>query len=82
MPQTGARSLRLTNKITASTFSLYVPGTLDATKFPVLTFAYRTDDRVRVDLTFIWEKKRYSVRFLDRDNPDTRVATIDRCESR
>ena len=73
---TGARSLRLTNKVTASTFSLYVPGTLDATKFPVLTFAYRTDDRVRVDLTFIWEKKRYSARFLDRDNPDARVATI------
>ena len=73
---TGERSLRLTNKVTASTFSLYAPGTLDATKFPVLTFAYRADDRVRVDLTFIWERKRYSVRFLDRDNPDARVATI------
>ena len=73
---TGARSLRLTNKITASIFSLYPPGSIDATKFPALTFAYRTDDRVRVDLAFIWEKKRYSIRFLDRDNPDARVATI------
>ncbi len=73
---TGARSLRLTNKVTASTFSLYPPSPLDAANFPVLTFAYRADDRVRVDLHFIWEKKRYSVRFLDRDNPDTRVATL------
>ena len=73
---TGSRSLRLTNKITASPFSLAVPGTLDAAKFPALTFAYRADDRVRVDLTFVWQKKRYSVRFLDRDNPDARVATF------
>ena len=73
---TGSRSLRLTNKVTASPFSLVVPGSLDATKFPALTFAYRADDRLRVDLRFVWEKKRYSVRFTDRDNPDTRVATI------
>ncbi len=73
---TGARSLRLTNKATASPFMLAVPGSLDATQFPALTFAYRTDDRVRLDLTFVWERKRYSIRFLDRDNPDARVATI------
>ncbi len=73
---TGNRSLRLTNKVTASTFSLSSPSPLDATQFPALTFAYRTDDRVRVDLNFVWEKRRYSVRFLDRDNPDTRVATF------
>ena len=73
---TGTRSLRLTNKVSASTFVLYPPPSLDAATSPVLTFAYRTDDRVRVDLSFVWEKKRYSVRFLDRDNPDTRVATL------
>ena len=74
---TGNRSLRLTNKITASAFRAGIGQTpLDATKFPALTFAYRTDDRVRVDLTFNWEGKPYSIRFLDRDNPDPRVATI------
>ena len=73
---TGSRSLRLTNKLTASPFALAVPGSLDATQFPALTFAYRADDRLRVDLQFVWEKRRYNVRFTDRDNPDTRVATI------
>ena len=68
--------MRLTNKVTASPFALAVPGSLDAAQFPALTFAYRTDSRVRVDLTFVWDKKRYDVRFLDRDNPDARVATI------
>ena len=73
---TGKRSLRLTNKMTASPFAFSISGALDATQFPALTFAYRADDRVRADLTFLWEKKRYSVRFLDRDNPDTRVASL------
>ena len=73
----GARSLRLTNKVTASAFRAGLgQTTLDATKFPVLTFAYRTDDRVRVDLTFDWEGKPYTIRFLDRDNPAPRAATI------
>ena len=75
---TGARSLRLTNKATASLFRAGLgQATLDAAQFPVLTFAYRADDRVRVDLTFSWDGKPYSARFLDRDNPDARVATID-----
>ena len=74
---TGARSLRLTNKATAAAFRAGLgKTTLDATKFPVLTFAYRTDDRVRTDLTFIWDGKPYSIRFLDRDNPNARVASI------
>ncbi len=74
---TGARSLRLTNKITASPFRAGLSKTiLDAAQFPVLTFAYRTDDRVRADLTFNWGGKPYSIRFLDRDNPNVRVATI------
>ena len=75
---TGARSLRLTNKATASLFRAGPNQTiLDATKYPVLTFAYRADDRVRVDLTFTWNDKPYSIRFLDRDNPFPRVASID-----
>ena len=74
---TGNRGLRLTNKVSASAFKAGIgPTVLDATKFPALTFAYRTDDRVRVDLTFDWEGKPYSIRFLDRDNPAPRVATI------
>ncbi len=74
---TGARSLRLTNKVSASAFKTGLGQTvLDATKFPVVTFAYRADDRVRVDLTFGWAGKLYSIRFLDRDNPSPRVATI------
>ena len=74
---TGARSLRLTNKITASPFRAGLGTTvLDAAQFPALTFAYRTDDRVRTDLTFNWGGKPYSIRFLDRDNPNARVATI------
>ena len=73
----GARSLRLTNKVTASAFRAGLgKTTLDATQFPALTFAYRADDRVRSDLTFNWDGKPYSIRFLDRDNPNTRVATI------
>lgn len=74
---TGNRSLRLTNKVTASAFRAGLGQTsLDAAQFPILTFAYRTDDRVRVDLTFNWDSKPYSIRFLDRDNPNPRVATI------
>ena len=73
----GARSLRLTNKVTASAFEFGLGKTeLDAAQFPVLTFAYRADDRVRSDLTFAWERKPYSIRFLDRDNPNARIATI------
>ncbi len=73
----GSRSLRLTNKVTASAFETGLgKATLDAAKFPVLTFAYRADDRVRSDLNFQWERKPYSIRFLDRDNPNVRVASV------
>ena len=75
---TGARSLRLTNRRTASPFAVEVgEGTLDAAKFPVLTFAFRADDRLRADLNFKWDGKPYSIRFTDRDNPNARVAAID-----
>ena len=75
---TGARSLLLTNRRSASLFSTIVAHpAFDAAQFPVLTFAYRTDDRLRADLNFKWEGKPYSIRFTDRDNPNPRVAAID-----
>ena len=74
----GARSLRLFNRRSASFFSVEVPGApLDAAKFPVLTFAYRADDRLRSDFNFRWNGKLTSIRFTDRDNPNPRAATID-----
>ena len=74
----GTRSLRLTNRRSASRFAVAAPATsLDAAKFPVLTFAYRADDRLRTDLHFKWNGKPYSIRFTDRDAPDPRVASVD-----
>ena len=41
-----------------------------------MTFAYRADDRLRINLNVSWEGKTYAVRFTDRDDPNTGLGTI------
>lgn len=68
--------LRLSNPRTTSEFSLQRPTAWDAAKNPLLSFAYRADDRLRVDLNLVWEAKTYGVRFTDRDNPNPILGAI------
>ena len=75
---TGAASLHIVNRRSAASFEArWQRANLDVAQFPFLTFAYRTDDRVRADLHFQWEGKPYSVRLSDRDDPDARVASVE-----
>ncbi len=70
----GKWSARLTNPRTASSFDLpAADGAIDVAANPVLTFAYRCDDRLRVDLNLMWNNQPYSLHFADSDNPNPRL---------
>ncbi len=75
-PASGNHSLQFHNPRTASLFDGSLSGTIDIAKFPTLTFRYRADDRLRADFRLTWDKKPYSIRFFDRDNPRSRLGTI------
>ncbi len=76
-PFSGQNSLQFFNPITASPFNAAFKVTqIDAAQFPVLTFAYRNDDRLREDFRLSWEGKNYFIRFTDRDGAQTKLGEI------
>ncbi|MBW3636351.1 MAG: hypothetical protein KY445_07790 [Armatimonadetes bacterium] len=75
-PASGNFSLQFHNPRTASLFDATLAGTIDIAKFPIVTFRYRADDRLRADFRLTWDKKPYSIRFFDRDNPRSRLGTV------
>ncbi|WP_105483036.1 hypothetical protein [Abditibacterium utsteinense] len=78
LPASGQNSLQFTNPRTASTFDKnFKIAPFDAAQFPVLTFAYRNDDRLRLDFRLRWEDKNYFVRFTDRDGAQTKLGEIE-----
>lgn len=75
-PFSGKNSGRFSNPRTASSFDAALGNGFDAAKFPVLTFAYRADARLRLDFRLGWEGKPYSIGFFDRDAKAPRLGTI------
>ena len=76
-PLSGNHSLRFSNPRTASPFDATFAGApFDAAKFPVVSFTYRADARLRLDFRLVWEGKRYSMRFFDRDGEEPRLGII------
>lgn len=77
-PFSGVNSLRFYNPRTASPFDAKLAvNALDIAQFPVITFAYRADDRLRVDFRLTWDDKPYSIRFFDHDGAQPRLGTLD-----
>ncbi|RYG66577.1 hypothetical protein EON80_15150 [bacterium] len=76
-PFEGAQSLQFYNRSTASTFDSSLSGApFDAAQLPVITFAYRADDRLRIDFRLMWEGVPYYIRFFDRDGAQTKLGEI------
>lgn len=74
----GQNSLRFFNPRTASPFDAsFKIAAFDAAQFPILTFAYRNDSRLRVDFRLRWEGKEYFVRFTDRDGTRAKLGEIE-----
>lgn len=77
-PFNGQNSLLFFNPATASPFDKgFAIAPFDAAQFPVLTFAYRNDNRLRLDFRLVWEGKNYLVRFTDRDGTQTKLGEIE-----
>lgn len=77
-PFGGAFSLELYNPRFASPFDATLTGApFDASLLPVISFAYRADDRVRVDFRVVWEGVNYFIRFLDRDGAQKPLGKIE-----
>jgi hypothetical protein len=77
-PFGGAYSLQFYNPRTASPFdSNLAGGPFDAAQLPVVTFAYRGDDRLRVDFRLMWEGVPYMIRFFDRDGAQTLLGKVE-----
>ncbi len=73
-PYSGGWSARLTNPRLASAFDLPAEDQpIDVAQSPVLTFAYRCDDRLRLDFNLMWQNQWYSIHFTDSDNPNPRL---------
>ena len=73
-PFSGGYSLQFFNPRTASPFdTAFNLAPFDAAQFPVLTYAYRNDDRLRLDFRLAWEGKNYAIRFSDRDGTQTKL---------
>ncbi len=78
LPASGAKSLQFNNPRTASTFDArFKIGSFDAAQFPILSFAYRNDSRLRLDFRLRWDSKEYFVRFTDRDGAQTKLGEIE-----
>ena len=76
-PYNGHWSALFTNPKTASPFDAPAgQDTLDVATHPVLTFAYKCDDRLRVDLNFSWNNQPYKIHFTDSDNPNAQLADV------
>ncbi len=76
-PYSGQWSARFTNPRTASPFEVNAIGApVDVALNPVLTFAYRCDDRLRLDLNLAWNNQPYSIHFTDSDNPNPRLGDL------
>ncbi|BCM93291.1 hypothetical protein IAD21_05182 [Abditibacteriota bacterium] len=76
-PYNGRWSACLTNPRTASPFDLPAgESTIDVAAHPVLTFAYRCDDRLRLDMNLSWNNQPYSIHFTDSDNPNPRLGDL------
>ncbi len=73
-PYNGHWSACLTNPRTASAFDLPASdGNVDVATHPVFTFAYRCDDRLRLDMNLSWNNQPYSIHFTDSDDPNPRL---------
>ncbi len=75
-PYSGSFSAQLTNTRLASPFDIRLGSEIDVAARPVLTFAYKCDDRLRVDLNLTWNNAPYSIRFTDSDNPNPRLGDV------
>lgn len=76
-PYNGQWSACLVNPKTAHPFDLPAgASSIDVATHPVLTFAYRCDDRLRLDLILTWNNQPYSIHFVDRDNPSPRLGDL------
>ncbi|RYX84701.1 hypothetical protein EON83_08680 [bacterium] len=76
-PYNGRWSAVMINKVTASPFDIPAgEGTIDVAAHPVLTFAYRCDDRLRLDMNLTWNNQPYSIHFTDSDNPNPRLGDL------
>ncbi len=77
-PFNGQKSLQFYNPRTASPFDAsFQIAPFDAALLPILTFAYRSEDRLRVDFRLLWEGKPYVIRFSDRDGGATKLGEIE-----
>jgi len=76
-PYNGGWSARITNTRLASPFDVRLSSAdVDVARTPVFSFAYRCDNRLRVDLNFGWSGQPYSVRFTDSDDPNPRLGDL------
>jgi len=76
-PYNGDASAKITNTRLASPFDLRLTQSdVDVAQNPVLSFAYRCDDRLRLDLNLLWNGQPYSIRFTDSDNPNPRLGDL------
>lgn len=76
-PYNGGWSARITNTRLASPFDVRLTSdNFDVAANPVFSFAYRCDDRLRVDLNLSWNGQPYSVRFTDSDDPNPRLGDL------
>lgn len=75
-PYNGKWCGRFTNTRLASPFDVQLGSNIDVARRPVLTFAYRCDDRLRLDLNLTWNNAPYSIRFTDSDNPNPRLGDL------
>lgn len=76
-PYSGRWSAVMTNPTTASPFDMpAAESTIDVALHPVLTFAYKVDDRLRLDMNMSWNNQPYSIHFTDSDNPNPRLGDL------
>jgi hypothetical protein len=78
LPFAGSSSLKFYNRGTATPFDSSLSGApFDAAQLPVVTFAYKADDRLRIDFRLTWEGVPYFIRFFDRDGGQTPLGKIE-----
>lgn len=76
-PYNGGWSARIINTRLASPFDLRPSSSeINVAGRPVFTFAYRCDDRLRLDLNLAWNGQPYSIHFTDSDNPNPRLGDL------
>ena len=76
-PYNGIWSDKFTNTRLASPFDArFSPDSFDVAQRPAFTFAYRCDDRLRLDLNLTWNNQPYSIHFTDSDNPNPRLGDL------